>query len=159
LLSGPIEGRIEFLKGEMGIYKKQKGQTLIETAIVLFLLLLILLGITEFARAWYTKNSLKNAARQGVRTAVVTQDITAFTDTACPDPCPGTKPTCTGACTDGNPVVRYAVCCDSPGVNEANTQARMDIYDPSGAVRSGYALKDDTVTITVTNQFSFIVGN
>ena len=38
---------------------RQQGQTLIETAIILIVLLLIVFGITEFARAWFTKNSLK----------------------------------------------------------------------------------------------------
>lgn len=49
----------------------QKGQALVETALVLFLLLLLVLGIFEFGRAMYTKNTLVNAARAGARAAVV----------------------------------------------------------------------------------------
>ena len=60
----------------MKISNRQQGQTLIETALVLFLLLLILLGIAEFSRAWFIKNSLKNAARTGARVAAVESGIT-----------------------------------------------------------------------------------
>jgi hypothetical protein len=78
----------------MKILNKQKaGQTLIETALILFLILLILLGISEFARAWFTKNSLKNAARSGARVAVVTPDISNETR---PYSAPGDCETLTG---------------------------------------------------------------
>lgn len=70
----------------MKIYKNIKGQTLIETALVLVILLVILLGITEFSRAWFTKNSLKNAVRQGARVAVVTTPpIANFSSLTCPN--------------------------------------------------------------------------
>lgn len=49
-----------------------RGQSLIEFAIVLPLLLLIVFGITEFSRAWMTVNILNQAAREGARLAVVT---------------------------------------------------------------------------------------
>src|SRR4030042_3019089 len=88
----------------MIIDRNREGQTLIETALVLFLILLILLGISEFARAWYTKNSLKNAVRQGARVAVVTPGISDTTficnsDTTCPN----------------SDLIINAVCCQ-PGV-------------------------------------------
>jgi len=69
---------------------RQKGQTLIETALILSLLLLIVLGIEEFARAWYTKNSIKNAARQGARVAVVTPSAPTTINTTCS----GANPPC-----------------------------------------------------------------
>jgi Flp pilus assembly protein TadG len=49
-----------------------RGQSVIEFAIVLPLLLLIVFGITEFSRAWMTVNILTQAAREGARLAVVT---------------------------------------------------------------------------------------
>jgi Flp pilus assembly protein TadG len=61
-----------------------EGQSLVETALVLFLLLIILLGITEFARAWFTKNSYKNAVRHGARIAVVTPNLPVSDQ--CPPP-------------------------------------------------------------------------
>jgi Flp pilus assembly protein TadG len=47
------------------------GQALVEMALVLPVLLLLLLGILEFGRAWYTKQVITDAAREGARLAVV----------------------------------------------------------------------------------------
>ncbi|MBT0652965.1 TadE/TadG family type IV pilus assembly protein [Geomobilimonas luticola] len=56
-----------------------KGQTIVETAIILPILLILVLGIFEFGRAMYIKNTLNNAARAGARAAVVlpTYDATS----------------------------------------------------------------------------------
>ncbi|MBI5560337.1 MAG: pilus assembly protein [Deltaproteobacteria bacterium] len=62
---------------------KESGQTLIETVFVLFILLLLILGIAEFARAWYVKNSLNNAARVGARAGAVTPGLLALPATPC----------------------------------------------------------------------------
>jgi Flp pilus assembly protein TadG len=45
-------------------------------ALSIMLLMLILVGIFEFGRAMYTKNTLINASRAGARQAVVTPQIT-----------------------------------------------------------------------------------
>ncbi len=58
---------------------RKKGQTTVETAIMLMLLFLLIFGITEFGRALYVKNCLNNAARAGVRQAVVTRPLTNIT--------------------------------------------------------------------------------
>ena len=55
--------------------RNQKGQVLVETAIILPLLLFLIFGLIDFARVMYTKNSLTNAARSGARTAAVTPDL------------------------------------------------------------------------------------
>lgn len=52
--------------------KNQKGQALVETAIIVPLLILLIMGLFEFGRAMFLKNTLNNAARAGARTAVVT---------------------------------------------------------------------------------------
>lgn len=52
--------------------RKNRGQSVIEFALILPLLLVILFGITEFGRAWMTLNLLTSAAREGARLAVVT---------------------------------------------------------------------------------------
>lgn len=49
----------------------QKGNAVIEMALVLPLLLLVLFGITEFGRAVMTTNVLNTAAREGARVAAV----------------------------------------------------------------------------------------
>lgn len=74
----------------------QKGQALVELAILLPLLLLIVFGITEFGRALYIKNSLTNAAREGARRASVSAtdptadparaELRSFVTAACPFP-------------------------------------------------------------------------
>ena len=48
-----------------------KGQSLVEFALVVPVLLLIMLGLIEFGRAWMTKNIMTGAAREGVRVAAV----------------------------------------------------------------------------------------
>jgi len=52
--------------------KHQKGQALVETALILMVIVLFTFAITEFGRAMYIKNMLNNAARAAVRQAVVT---------------------------------------------------------------------------------------
>jgi len=62
------------------------GQALVELAIILPLLLLLILGVFEFGRAMYVKNTLTHAARAGARSAVVTYGITngsANVNTSC----------------------------------------------------------------------------
>ncbi|MBU5612503.1 TadE family protein [Geomonas azotofigens] len=59
--------------------KDQKGQALVEAAIILPLVLLLIMGLFEFGRAMFLKNTLNNAARAGARTAVVTPKYDATT--------------------------------------------------------------------------------
>ncbi len=49
----------------------EKGQALIEAALVVPLLLLIAVGIFEFGRAYQTWEILTNAAREGARIAIL----------------------------------------------------------------------------------------
>jgi Flp pilus assembly protein TadG len=50
------------------------GQALVEFALILPVLLLMIIGIVEFARAWNIKQVITDAAREGARTAVVSDD-------------------------------------------------------------------------------------
>jgi len=49
----------------------QDGQALVEFALLLPILLLLILGLVEFARAWNTKQVLTDAAREALRSSVV----------------------------------------------------------------------------------------
>lgn len=49
----------------------RKGQNLVEFALVVPLLLLLLIGIAEFGRAWMARNIMTGAAREAVRVAAV----------------------------------------------------------------------------------------
>jgi Flp pilus assembly protein TadG len=130
----------------MIIHRNREGQTLIETALVLFLLLLIVLGITEFARAWYTKNSLKNAARTGARVAVITPGITTT-----PTPTTYNLSDCSGTPT-GNAKVFCSIW-TSPGI-KSESSASLTINDTNG---NGAADIDETVTVTATMNFATVV--
>jgi len=52
--------------------KNEKGQSLVEVALVVPMLLLLVIGIAEFGRTWMMKNILTGAAREAIRAVVVT---------------------------------------------------------------------------------------
>jgi Flp pilus assembly protein TadG len=57
----------------------RSGQNLVEFALVVVMLLLMVVGICEFGRAWNLYQILANAAREGARLAALP---TGFTDNA-----------------------------------------------------------------------------
>lgn len=63
-----------------GAARSERGQSLVEFALVLPLLLLLLLGIVDFARAWNVFEVLTDAAREGARVAVVYKPSTTEQD-------------------------------------------------------------------------------
>lgn len=54
-------------------HRGERGQAIVETALVLPILMLILLGLFDFGRAVYAFNTISNAARDGARIAIVDQ--------------------------------------------------------------------------------------
>ena len=63
------------MKGTTNVTTKrtlgEKGQNLVEFAIVVVLLLSLVLGICEFGRIWMTYQVVTNAAREGARLAAL----------------------------------------------------------------------------------------
>ena len=59
------------------ILKGEKGQNIVEFALVVPLLLLLVIGIAEFGRAWMTRNLMTGAAREAVRMYAVKNDTVA----------------------------------------------------------------------------------
>lgn len=51
--------------------KTQQGKALVELALIALLFFMILLGVMEFARAWFIYNTLVEATRRGARVAAV----------------------------------------------------------------------------------------
>ncbi len=49
----------------------ERGQALVELALVLPMILILLVGILEFARAWNAHQVITDAAREGARIAIV----------------------------------------------------------------------------------------
>jgi Flp pilus assembly protein TadG len=64
------------------LVRKQQGQSLVEFAMVIPVLLLVTMGIIEFGNLWMTMNVMSGAAREGVRIAAVTDPDAAQVQTA-----------------------------------------------------------------------------
>jgi Flp pilus assembly protein TadG len=60
--------------------KRDDGQALVEFALITPFLLLFLVGIVEFGRAWNEHQALTDATREGARKAVVFDPATTQTD-------------------------------------------------------------------------------
>lgn len=52
-------------------WKSERGSVMVEFAVVLPIFLLVVWGVVDFARAFYTSNSLAAAVREGARVAAV----------------------------------------------------------------------------------------
>lgn len=59
--------------------QSHRGSALAEFAITIPILLAVLLGIFEFARAWNVQQVITNAAREGARVAVVGASVDSVT--------------------------------------------------------------------------------
>ncbi|MBG6182284.1 Flp pilus assembly protein TadG [Arthrobacter sp. CAN_A214] len=55
---------------------KERGAVAVEFAVLLPVLILVLLGIMEFGRAFNVQTSLTSAAREGARVMAITKDAT-----------------------------------------------------------------------------------
>ena len=64
------------------------GQSLVEFALVLPVLLIVVVGLFDFGRAIYASNAISNAARVATRLAIVNQDEAQIQQTAV-DEAPG----------------------------------------------------------------------
>jgi Flp pilus assembly protein TadG len=135
-----------------------KGQTLVETAFALLLFLLLVLGIFEFGRAMYSKNTLTNAARAGARVAVVTPGISSPASTVLT----GCSNSAYGAA-NGNNAVYNAVCNSLfSGIGSANVTVSLNDATSGGTPTSGDIIQ---VQVTwdgftpVTGLFKKIIGS
>lgn len=61
---------------------RDRGASAVEFALVLPILLLLVLGIIEFGRAYHLQTTLSNAARDGVRVMALQDSATAARSTA-----------------------------------------------------------------------------
>lgn len=61
----------------MTVGKREKGQNLVEFALILPVFLLLVVGMAEFGRGWMTRNILTGAAREGARVAAIQPDSAA----------------------------------------------------------------------------------
>lgn len=61
---------------DRGSRRGRRGQTLVEFAIVLPIIILVVLGLVDLGRAVYSYNTLAQSARQASRLAIVNQNVT-----------------------------------------------------------------------------------
>ena len=54
-----------------GLKRDERGQALVEFALILPIILLLVVGMLEFARAWNLHQVMTDAAREGARRAVI----------------------------------------------------------------------------------------
>ena len=59
--------------------REERGTSMVETALILPILILLLFGIVEFARAFNAQVTLTHAAREGVREYALNNDLGAAT--------------------------------------------------------------------------------
>jgi hypothetical protein len=60
------------VSGRHGRWRRRRdGQALVELALIVPVLLLLIVGLAEFARAWNTKQVLTDASRESLRSSVV----------------------------------------------------------------------------------------
>ena len=59
---------------------KSRGQTMVELALVLPIMILVVLGLVEFGRALFIYTVISNAAREGVRAGLVDPRNTAWVE-------------------------------------------------------------------------------
>ena len=63
--------------GDRHKHKSERGQALLETAVVLPLILLVCVAIFEFGRVFQTWQVMTNAAREGARLAVIPNETSS----------------------------------------------------------------------------------
>ncbi|MBI1922546.1 MAG: pilus assembly protein [Geobacter sp.] len=138
--------------------QNNKGQTLVETALILIFLMLVIIGIMEFGRAMYFKNTANNAARGIARIAVVTPNLTANTSTS-PDVDYTANCGSVDCSSAGGGSILFGtltdkdVCCRFATIVKGPVDIDIDIYDQTGNARSGNAQTGDTVYVSVTIPF------
>ncbi len=62
--------------------RSDRGQALVEAALVLPLLIVLMVGLFDLGRAVYADSTLSNAARVGSRVAIVNQNVSQIQDAA-----------------------------------------------------------------------------
>lgn len=67
---------------KLRILKNNNGQSAVEFALIVPILLLLVFGIVEFGYAFYNKSVMEHAARSTLRTASIGKDISVVTQTA-----------------------------------------------------------------------------
>jgi Flp pilus assembly protein TadG len=97
-----------------------RGQALVEAALVMPILLLLLVGIMEFGRAWNIHQVVTDAARQGARKAAIWHESGNARDSA---EAVVQRSLAAGSVTSGDPPV---IAGDGPGSEEVTVTVEVE---------------------------------
>jgi Flp pilus assembly protein TadG len=135
------------------IKNSHKGQTVIETALMIMLLFILFFGIAEISRFWWLKNQINNAARVSVRVAIVDSSLTAGADS---DIGTCSYNSGTNSCSSGAPgSIEYAACSsitNSSICTGAVVHLTVTGVDDSGNPGGTIVSPGGIVTVTVRRQ-------
>lgn len=123
---------------------------------MLIVLMLIVMGLVEFARAWYMKSTLKNAARQGARVAAVTPNTSFGGGTPCSD-----YTTCDTSTTCPNSDALISAVCCQPGVPKQDGGTDVNICCKNatgGEIGCNAITRGGEIKVVTSAFFNFIVG-
>lgn len=115
-----IRGRADPLRGS-------SGQSLAEFALVVPMLLLLVIGMVEFARGWMVKQVITNVAREGARLAVLPSS------------------------TQAQVAARIDSLLTDSGINPGNASVTLSVCDGTGCTG-----QPDVVQVQVPYQFTLV---
>ena len=136
--------------------KEHEAQAIVEFAIVLPVLLLVILGVVDLARAVAQENTLAFAAREGTRYAIVHGSLATTPVAACTPSC--TNATITDVVTAAAlGVPNISVTIGYPdGNNDRNSRVYVDATAPFVPLPSQYLL-NGALTITLRGGSQLVI--
>jgi Flp pilus assembly protein TadG len=130
--------------------RNERGQALVEMALVLPLLLLILMAILQFGEMYNVYNNLTDAARVGARTLSIQRNVA--------DPCtPAIAATQRAVAGDlpGGPLPAADIATTFASATSPPTVPVPDVCGSGGA--GGNEVQNDTATVTITYHYTLKV--
>jgi Flp pilus assembly protein TadG len=124
-----------------GSTKHERGQSLVEMALALPILLLLLVGATDVGRAFYTYVAITNAAREGARYGASNPSSTFQIQARVQ-----------------NEVKNSQISIPSGNITVSCSKYTAGSYTQGSSVNCSSASSGDYVTVRVTYNFNFITG-
>lgn len=126
-----------------GNARRERGASLVEFAIVLPLLLLVIGGLIDFGRLYFTEVMITNAAREGARAEMYANNPTERANTALSGKVQNASVQVVTGCTAGNPTGDAQVIVTVP--------FKWTLLKPAAALLGG-SIADPTLTGKATMQ-------
>ncbi len=126
-----------------GMQRHEKGQTLVETAIVLAIFLALGFGVVEFGRAWFYSNHLNNSVRAAARYGAVFDNESATIPSGTLSPA-----------IEAKALDEITSLINVPSAERAGMVTVT--YEPD---RGGMVDRGDTIKVTANMQFNVLSGD